>query len=201
METPAMKSSSAAWNGDTPATPVDFHIRYKVTAGECDKCHYWRTWDFKVMNTRTGKMIPGHVTKDGYKVGDGSCPYWQAIDRARAANPSRLDMLITESIANGIQPGLTKQQPTSTTIPISSGSAPDLVAAGGDRSTTIPISNGGIAPKLNQDASRSRHGVGVERVEGHILLTLGEKVAAFSLDDAVRLAADILDHVSKKIDP
>jgi hypothetical protein len=47
---------------------------YKINAGKCTKCGNYKTWDFKVENPATGKMMPGHVDKNGNKLGDGDCP-------------------------------------------------------------------------------------------------------------------------------
>lgn len=62
---------------------VDRTRKYAVNAGQCDKCKFFKTWAFKITNPKTGKQMPGHVTEEGYKIGDGSCPYW-ADTKARA---------------------------------------------------------------------------------------------------------------------
>ncbi len=59
--------------------PVDASVKYKVDAGRCEACGQYKTWGFKVQNNKTGKMMPGHVTADGFKIGEGDCPKWAKI--------------------------------------------------------------------------------------------------------------------------
>ncbi|MEX2754269.1 MAG: hypothetical protein Q6365_002670 [Candidatus Sigynarchaeota archaeon] len=59
--------------------PVDTTTRYPLDAGRCEACGQYKTWKFKVQNKRSGKMMPGHVTAEGYKIGDGNCPKWARI--------------------------------------------------------------------------------------------------------------------------
>lgn len=58
---------------------IDESTKYRLNAGKCDKCGNFKTWDFKILNEKTGKQVPGHVTKDGFKIDDGDCPYWSAL--------------------------------------------------------------------------------------------------------------------------
>nr|MDO8109190.1 hypothetical protein [Candidatus Sigynarchaeota archaeon] len=62
-----------------PAIRVDESRKYRVNAGQCDKCGYFKSWDFKITNPKTGKGLPGHVTKDGFKINDGDCPFYALI--------------------------------------------------------------------------------------------------------------------------
>jgi hypothetical protein len=59
--------------------PIDASTKYKVDAGQCGQCGYYKTWGFKVQNTKSGKMMPGHVTTEGFKIGTGDCPKWAKI--------------------------------------------------------------------------------------------------------------------------
>jgi hypothetical protein len=63
---------------------------YPINAGKCDKCGYYKTWGFKVRNPKTGKMMPGHVTEDGIKIGNGECPYY-ANRNTTSFPPAELD--------------------------------------------------------------------------------------------------------------
>jgi hypothetical protein len=54
--------------------PVDASTKYKIDAGQCESCGYYKTWGFKVQNKKSGKMMPGHVTAEGFKIGEGDCP-------------------------------------------------------------------------------------------------------------------------------
>jgi hypothetical protein len=58
---------------------VDTTRKYALNAGKCEQCGQYKTWDFRVPNAKTGKQLPGHVTGDGYKIGNGDCPYWARI--------------------------------------------------------------------------------------------------------------------------
>ncbi|MHA1848798.1 MAG: hypothetical protein ACTSXU_14240 [Promethearchaeota archaeon] len=60
---------------------IDKSKQYKVNAGQCDKCGQYKTWEFRIVNERTGKKMPAHVTEDGYLINDGECPYWSNIKK------------------------------------------------------------------------------------------------------------------------
>ncbi len=72
--------------------PVDASTKYKMDAGQCEQCGYYKTWGFKVQNKKSGKMMPGHVTADGFKIGEGDCPKWAGI---AAANKKRAERKAT----------------------------------------------------------------------------------------------------------
>ena len=59
--------------------PVDTSTKYPLDAGQCEACGQYKTWKFKIQNKKSGKMMPGHVTAEGYKIGDGDCPKWAKI--------------------------------------------------------------------------------------------------------------------------
>jgi hypothetical protein len=58
--------------------PIDASTKYKIDAGQCE-CGYYKTWGFKVQNKKSGKMMPGHVTAEGFKIGEGDCPRWAKL--------------------------------------------------------------------------------------------------------------------------
>lgn len=62
---------------------VDSTRKYQVNAGFCEKCGYYKTWGYRIKNPKTGKMMPGHVTEDGYKIDEGECPSWKALKEKR----------------------------------------------------------------------------------------------------------------------
>nr|MDO8112951.1 hypothetical protein [Candidatus Sigynarchaeota archaeon] len=45
--------------------------------------------EFKIVNPKTGKGMPGHVTKEGFKIGDGNCPYWNNLQKLNAAKAEK----------------------------------------------------------------------------------------------------------------
>lgn len=59
--------------------PVDTSVKYEIDAGQCEACGQYKTWKYKVPNKKSGKMMPGHVTAEGYKIGAGDCPKWARI--------------------------------------------------------------------------------------------------------------------------
>jgi hypothetical protein len=67
-----------------PDIKVDKSRDYKVNAGRCNNCGFYKTWEFRVKNPKSGKMMPGHVTEDGHKIDNGECPYWTEIKGAHA---------------------------------------------------------------------------------------------------------------------
>jgi hypothetical protein len=72
---------------EEPAIRVDQGRKYPTSAGQCDKCGYFKTWAFKIVNPKTGKQVPGHVTKEGFKINDGDCPFY-ALLKQKAAGRS-----------------------------------------------------------------------------------------------------------------
>nr|MDO8113271.1 hypothetical protein [Candidatus Sigynarchaeota archaeon] len=68
---------------------VDTTKQYKPSAGQCPQCGHYKTWDFKITNPKTGKGMPGHVTKEGFKIGDGNCPYWNNLQKLNAAKAEK----------------------------------------------------------------------------------------------------------------
>jgi hypothetical protein len=74
-----MTESSQEAAATVDGLPVDTSVKYNVNAGHCDQCGQFKTWDFKVKNEKSGKMMPGHVTAEGYKIGSGECPHWARI--------------------------------------------------------------------------------------------------------------------------
>ena len=69
---------------EQPAIQVDRSKTYRVNAGRCEHCGNFKTWDFRIPNPKSGKMMPGHVTEEGYKIDDGGCPYWAAVKKKRS---------------------------------------------------------------------------------------------------------------------
>jgi hypothetical protein len=63
---------------------IDKSIKFEINAGQCTYCGYFKTWDFKVMNPKSKKMMPGHVTVKGFKIDDGDCPYFTAFKKKRS---------------------------------------------------------------------------------------------------------------------
>ena len=57
---------------------------YKINAGKCEHCGNYKTWEFRVKNPKTGKLMPGHVNAEGFKLGDGHCPFWSSIMKRNA---------------------------------------------------------------------------------------------------------------------
>jgi len=55
--------------------PVDTTEAFKILE-QCKNCGQYKTWGFTVINSKTGKNVPGHVTKEGFKIGEGDCPFY-----------------------------------------------------------------------------------------------------------------------------
>ncbi len=89
---------------EEPAIRVDQSRKYPTSAGQCDKCGYFKTWAFKIVNPKTGKQVPGHVTKEGFKINDGDCPFYallkqKAAGRSDAAPQVSLTRLKVDSLS------------------------------------------------------------------------------------------------------
>ncbi len=69
--------------------PVDTGTKYPLDAGRCESCGQYKTWKFKIQNKKTGKMMPGHVTVEGFRIGDGECPKWAKIAESNMKRAER----------------------------------------------------------------------------------------------------------------
>ena len=71
---------------------------YHNDAGVCSTCHGKKTWESKVLNAKSGKMMPAHITDDGHLIGD--CPSWNSGGAKPAAKADKpLDAEIKKSLA------------------------------------------------------------------------------------------------------
>ena len=68
---------------------LDKSRAYPLNAGQCDRCGYYKTWGFRVENPKSGKMMPGHVDENGFKINNGDCPYWTKLRERRRSAPSK----------------------------------------------------------------------------------------------------------------
>jgi hypothetical protein len=129
-----------------PGSPaIDQSRKYKVDAsGPCERCGYYKTWEFRVLNQKSGKMMPGHVTQEGFKVGDGNCPYWGSIRKNKVDKP--VPPRAAPSVPDAGE--FFKQSPTS-------------VAVGSARQA-IPAGSGGIT--MQRDGDRLVLAIGQGRV-------------------------------------
>lgn len=63
----------------------------KASAGKCDKCGFFKTWQFKVLNPSSGKYMPAHINstngQDAEVLGDGDCPKYATNTTPPAAAP------------------------------------------------------------------------------------------------------------------
>jgi hypothetical protein len=62
---------------DISGFQVDTSKKHPCNAGQCTYCGHFKTWSHKVRNPKSGNMMPGHVTADGYLIGNGECPKFQ----------------------------------------------------------------------------------------------------------------------------
>ena len=128
---------------------IDKTKQYKPNAGQCAQCGHYKTWEFKILNQKTGKQIPGHVTKEGFKIGDGNCPYWENISKlnAKKAEKKQADMAAQAmasqvQVTQGPQVQASQQQPRSSQKAIAMTQVP--------ANDVIVAQVGGIAVQLNR---------------------------------------------------
>ncbi|MHA1793839.1 MAG: hypothetical protein ACTSVI_14445 [Promethearchaeota archaeon] len=81
-----------------PDLKVDTSRAYPVNAGQCKYCGFFKTWGFRVENPKTGNKVPGHVTKEGFKIGDGQCPYWINKKKSFKENRKEIDKVFFEKV-------------------------------------------------------------------------------------------------------
>jgi len=85
--------------------PVDTSTKYPLDARRCESCGQYKTWKFKVQNKKSGKMMPGHVTAEGFKIGDGECPKWARIAELNKKKAEKRAAEATMPIAAPPRPG------------------------------------------------------------------------------------------------
>ncbi|MFX0100437.1 MAG: hypothetical protein ACFFCS_12765 [Candidatus Hodarchaeota archaeon] len=69
---------------------------YPRNAGHCERCGYYKTWGFRVQNPKSGKMMPGHVNEDGFKINNGDCPYWANLRNQKRSNYNSTQKPVTD---------------------------------------------------------------------------------------------------------
>lgn len=89
--------TSATTIKEEPAISIDKSKTYEINAGQCQHCGNYKTWQFRVKNPKSGKMMPGHVTAEGFKINDGDCPYWAAIRAKKQAKSKNVPAKIPGS--------------------------------------------------------------------------------------------------------
>jgi hypothetical protein len=61
-------------------------VTYKANAGTCDKCGFEKTWETKISNPKSGKMMPAHIDDQGaLLMGTGGCGKYMTPPVIRAA--------------------------------------------------------------------------------------------------------------------
>ncbi len=78
-------------------------MAYAPNAGKCPKCGNLKTWGFRVLNPTSGKMMPGHVTIDGFKINDGMCPFYAKSSAGRDVNAGVTAMPGTVHLASTVR--------------------------------------------------------------------------------------------------
>lgn len=114
---------------------IDTSKQFKPMTEQCPKCQYFRTWGFKVLNPQTGKLIPGHVTKEGFKIGNGECPYYQNLAKI---NAKKQEKKYTPTLAAA-------QNMVSAKLPV----LPQVVPTGKSSNKEITITLGSIKVALS----------------------------------------------------
>ncbi|MBD3187371.1 hypothetical protein GF325_11120 [Candidatus Bathyarchaeota archaeon] len=68
--------------------PIDTSRKLTINAGKCEKCGYYKTWNFRIKNPKSGKMMPAHVNSEGFLINKGECPYWTTLRKKTKNNPT-----------------------------------------------------------------------------------------------------------------
>ncbi|MEX2681816.1 MAG: hypothetical protein Q6373_009450 [Candidatus Sigynarchaeota archaeon] len=160
---------------EEPAIRVDQGRKYPTSAGQCDKCGYYKTWAFKVLNPKTGKQVPGHVTKEGFKINDGDCPFY-ALLKQRANN---------------------KTDPAPQQAPQGQGTTREPLDLDTMAPAPAPARVEGRVPPGSEPAAAGQQSVltvGVER--GEIVARIGPCAATLARADAARLAKALIDAIT-----
>ncbi len=157
---------------EEPAIRVDQSRKYPTNAGVCDKCGYFKTWAFKIVNPKTGKQVPGHVTKEGFKINDGDCPFYALLKQKAAGRPS--------------------QEPQE--APESQGTTHDPLELDAERAPA-PAKAARPAPATKQAtaAQGQRFGLTVSMEAGEIVAKVGPCTTTLTRADAAALAKVLVD--------
>jgi hypothetical protein len=160
---------------EEPAIRVDQSRKYPTSAGVCDKCGYYKTWAFKIVNPKTGKQVPGHVTKEGFKINDGDCPFYALLKQKAAGRADAAPQEAPEG------QGTTRE-------PLDLDAAPAPTPA----KTTRPVP----ATKRATAAQDQRFALTVELQDGEIVAKVGPCATKLTKADAASLAKVLIDIVA-----
>jgi hypothetical protein len=169
---------------------IDQSRKYKVNGGQCERCGYFKTWEFRVPNNKSGKLMPGHVTEDGFKVGNGNCPFWGSMvinnaDRAQqkpaAPGPRLFDKQALASAGSGaraqaaINPAGNGVSSTATNV------------------NAIPMAS--LEPGISSFAAEieANGGVSMQHDGNKLVVSIGQVTLTIDKQQAIWLAKDLLD--------
>ena len=160
---------------EEPAIRVDWSRKYPTSAGTCDKCGYFKTWAFKIVNPKTGKQVPGHVTKEGFKINDGDCPFYALLKQKAAEKPSQ-------------EPQEAPQGQGTVHEPLDLDATPAPTPAKAARPAQ--------ATKQATAAQDQRFALTVELQDGEIVAKVGPCATKLTKTDAAALAKVLIDMVA-----
>ena len=160
---------------EEPAIRVDRSRKYPTSAGQCDKCGYYKTWAFKILNPKTGKQVPGHVTKEGFKINDGDCPFYAMLKQKAAGRGDAVPQEAPKEQGATREPlDLEAQAPAPAPAQVSKRAA----------------------PKSTATAASQQLALVVETRDGEIVARIGPCAATLARADAARLAKVLVDMIS-----
>ena len=141
---------------EEPAIRVDQGRKYPTSAGVCDKCGYFKTWAFKIVNPKTGKQVPGHVTKEGFKINDGDCPFYALLKQKAAGRADQEPQAAAEGQGTVHEPlDLEASAPAATPAKVARPAAAKKVPAtpGQHFDLTVELQGGEIVAKIGPCAT------------------------------------------------
>ena len=145
------------------AATNDAPRKYQINAGQCPRCGNYKTWEFKVTNQASGKMMPGHVDANGFKIGNGDCPAFKPSASKKASDDA----------ARALFEAPQASRPTAATTATTT----TIMAPGGPGGPTADVAT---MPKA-------------ERVDGGgVLVTIGNTRVELASQEALHLCKEIL---------
>ena len=163
-----------------PSIAIDTSRVYKVDAGQCPKCGNFKTWQRRVPNPTSGKMMPAHVTAEGYLINDGDCPYY-ALLRKNAPRDAGEQATGDAPVA---APTTAPRAPTTADPPAPKG-----------RQARAPQAAPARAP-APATGTQGLHAVADPGTGGVTFTIDGKPVATASRVDALKLCSRVLDIVA-----
>ena len=148
------------------------------------------TWDHRIVNPKTGKLMPAHVNRDGHLVGTGQCPFWLEIASIKERNKATREK---QEAAEAFRERIKREQaPAGPSQVISIPALQVETVQIGSEATVVQSPHNQVSVPVPSPAPEVRVvpvGAGYEVRVGHTIITVSkEQLLAINLETAKALA-------------